>query len=161
MQVHTTKALNSLLLKDGAPDTHTHTQIPQNDRTKWSLLRPILDLSASCGLQAGRSGERRAEPGHRRATLAVPAGTGVARALGRGEEDKDDVDQDRPDRLPETSAPARRTLQQDEMSRSGDAPPLTSFCLPFYAPPPARPLPHSARGESRSRGLSLFSAELL
>ena len=119
MQVYTAKALNSLLLKDGAPDTHAHTQIPQNDRTKWSLLRPILDLSASCGLQAGRSGERRAEPGHWRATLAVPAGTGVTRALRQGEEDKDGVDHDRPDRLPETSAPARRTLQQDEMSRSG------------------------------------------
>ena len=28
--------------------THSHTQ---NDQTKWSLLRPISDLTASCGLQ--------------------------------------------------------------------------------------------------------------
>ena len=37
--------------------TYAHTQ---NNRTKWSLLRPISDLSASCGLQGpgprGRTG---------------------------------------------------------------------------------------------------------
>ena len=46
-----------------------------------------------------RSGERRAEPGHRRATLVVRAGTGVARALDRDEEDKDKDDDDDPDQL--------------------------------------------------------------
>ena len=52
------------------------------------------------------------------------------------EEDKD-VDQDQPGRL-------LSRLTDSSFMRSGAA----------------RPLPHSARGESRGRGLSLFSAEL-
>ena len=131
MQVYTAKALNSSLLKDG-PQTHTRThKYPKNDRTNWSLLRPSSDLSASCGLQAGRSGERRDEPRHRRATLAVPAGTGVTRALGC-EEEKDGVDHDRPDRLPGTSAPARRDVQVREMLF---CPELLSSSAPLFRSP--------------------------
>ena len=53
MQVYTAKALNSLLLKDGAPDTHAHTQIPQKKK----------DLPASHG--PGRSGSAGLEPAAR------------------------------------------------------------------------------------------------
>ena len=60
-------------------------------------------------------------------------------ALYRKEEDKDDDDddQDQPDR---------------PLSRLTDS--------PFMRSGAARPLPHLASGESRGRGLSLFSAEL-
>ena len=56
--------------------THAHTQ---NDRTKWSLLRPISDLSASCGLQvestrAPARGEPNPDTGEPRSAFRAPLG---------------------------------------------------------------------------------------
>ena len=49
MQVYTAKALNSLLLKDGAPDTHAHTQIPQKKKDLPASRGPCR--SGSAGLE--------------------------------------------------------------------------------------------------------------